>query len=98
MNTRMVEMVDVQEWDKLVRDTYGKPYSFQQQDGCKAREIVDIEVPSKYVNDYPNSSIIEKVNGPEEGVSFKSWLDRDPKTEMKDEKDGSRWLDMFWHR
>ena len=83
-----------------LKKTYGKPYSFQQQDGCKDRGIETLEVPS-YPEDYENDSIIEKVNGPEEGVSFKSWLERDPKTHMKDEPkdDNNDWeIEMFWDR
>jgi len=97
MKTKTVTIVDVSEWDRLIEDTYGKPYSFQQQDGCKGRGLVNFDVPSNEY-DYKNDSIIEKVNGPEEGVSFKAWLDRDPTAKMKDEHDGTRWLDLFWGR
>ncbi len=99
MKTKTVIMVEVDEWDKLVQETYGKPYSFQQQDGCKERGIVYIDVP-EYESDYENDSIVEKINGPEEGVSFKSWLARDPETPMKDDDTRSdAWgLDLFWSR
>lgn len=99
MKTTMVKMVDVTEWDNLVEKTYGKPYSFQQQDGCQSRGIVNIEVPG-YEEDYESNSIIERVNGPEMGVSFQTWLARDPETHMKDdegEQTPSR-LNIFWQR
>ena len=92
-------MVEVSEWDKLVQDTYGKPYNFQQQDGCKSRGIVNLTVPSDERWDYENDTMIEKVNGPEEGISFKSWLARDPKQKMKDEpeRENSNWeIELFW--
>ncbi len=98
MKFRNIKIIDVQDWDDLVRETYNKPYSFQQQDGCKGRGIVYFDVPeSEY--DYSNDSIVEKVNGPEEGVSFKAWLARDPKEPLKDKKESSKWdLDLFWDR
>ncbi len=101
MKTRTVKMVDVSEWDKLVKDTYGKPYSFQQQDGCKSRGTINLTVPSDDHWDYENDTMIEKVNGPEEGISFKSWLARDPEQKMKDEpeRENSKWeLELFWGR
>ena len=100
MKKRTVVMVDVQDWDQLVKDTYGKPYSFQQQDGCKMRGIITLEVPMDPY-DYENDSIVEKVNGPEEGVSFKAWLARDPKEIMKDEPEDENndWeINLFWAR
>ena len=101
MKTRTVKIVDVQDWDQLVKDTYGKPYSFQQQDGCKDRGIVSLEVPAAEPYDYENNFITEKVNGPEEGVSFKAWLARDPKAPMTDENERAddEWrLGLFWGR
>ena len=100
MKTKNIKIVEVRDWDKLVSETYGKPYSFQQQDDCKDRGMEHITVP-EHENDYKNDTIIEKVNGPEMGISFQSWLDRDPKTKMKDEPDreNSVWeLELFWER
>ena len=97
MEMRTVKMVSDTEWDKLVMETYGKRYCFQQQDGCKDRQVVKCQVPS-HEYDYKNDSMVEEANGPEEGVSFKAWLARDPKEPMKDEEDGTRWLEMFWDR
>lgn len=48
---RNVVIMDVQEWDALVTSTYGKPYSFQQQDGCKERGIEYFSLPMKYAID-----------------------------------------------
>lgn len=71
-------VIDVHDWDKLVQDTYGKPYSFQQQDDCKDRGMEYIIVPDPEVEDYENDTVPEEVNGKEMGVSFKAWLARDP--------------------
>jgi len=102
MKIRTEKLIDVQEWDKLVQDTYGKPYSFQQQNGCKDRGIQYLTVPSEvdYDDDY-NDSIPEVVNHKEMGVKFAKWLERDPKQPLKDEK-GERedqWgIDLWWER
>lgn len=76
-NTRTIEL---QDWDNLVQQTYGKPYSFQQQDGCQSRGVVNLTIPDKdYEEDEEmNDSIPEIINGDEMGVKFQVWLDRDP--------------------
>jgi len=40
-----VKMIDVWDWDKLVEETYGRTYCFQQQDDCRGRGIFDITIP-----------------------------------------------------
>lgn len=91
-------VVSVQDWDALVEKTYGRPYSFQQQEGCKPRGIFTLKVPSLKVQDEEyNDSIPEEVNGEIMGVKFKTWLKRDPKQKLKgQEYDFS--LELFWHR
>jgi hypothetical protein len=42
--------------------------SFQQQDGCQSRGLIDITVPSEYEEDYENDTIDDDVNGEEMGV------------------------------
>lgn len=39
------KVIDVDDWDRLVIETYKRPYCFQQQDGCKDRGIFDFTVP-----------------------------------------------------
>ena len=69
-----VNLIPVQEWDELVTRVYGKPYNFQQQDGCKERGVVWEECPSEGY-DYEKDEIPVKVNGDVMGVSFKTWLE-----------------------
>ena len=96
MKTRTETAIDVSEWDKLVKETYKKPYSFQQQDGCKDRGNFHLTVPEE-ADDYDNDTVPEIVNHSKMGVSFKAWLARDPKKELKDNKDG--WtIDLWWGR
>lgn len=89
-------VVEVSEWDALVSETYGKPYSFQQQDGCKERQRFNITIPDRDY-DYGNDTIPEVVNHDEMGVSFKAWLARDPDQHLPDEK-GSWSLALWWER
>lgn len=97
-----VTLVDHEEWDELVRQTYGKPYWVQQQNGCWLNgSSIEFSVPGE-PNDYDAKSIKEIVNGLEKGVSFRSWLDRDPKKPLKDEEESRAsdkfCLDIFWAR
>lgn len=96
IRTRTETLIDVQDWDALVTETYGRPYSFQQQDGCKERQLVPIAVPDEPV-DFENDAVAEIVNGDEMGVSFKAWLARDPKTPLKD-RDDTFGLTLWWER
>lgn len=95
------KVISLQDWDDLVEKTYGRRYSFQQQDGCKSRGTFDFSVPfDDYESDFENDSLPEKVNHEEMGVSFKAWLARDPKQPLKDEEKGSdQWrIDLWWER
>lgn len=96
ISTRTEQVIDVGDWDQLVIDTYGKPYSFQQQDGCKERQRVKITIPQE-AYDYENDIVPEVVNHEDMGVSFKAWLERDPKKSLPDEK-GSWSLGLWWER
>lgn len=100
MRTELV--IDVSDWDKLVIDTYGRPYSFQQQGGCKQRGREELEALSspEYVYDYDNDTIPEVVNGDKMGVSFAAWLARDPKQPLDtgDSWDRKNGLRLWWAR
>jgi hypothetical protein len=93
------QFIHCRDWDKLVQETYGRPYCFQQQDGCKDRGIVHITVPVKYPKNYENSKVPEIVNHFKMGVSFKSWLERDPEQLLtgKDDQDEFS-LGLWWDR
>ncbi len=96
MKIRTEQVIDVSEWDKLVTKTYKRPYSFQQQDGCKGRGNFHLSVPDD-ADDYDNDSVPEVVNGEERGVSFAAWLARDPKAPLADGRDNYA-LDLWWGR
>lgn len=95
------KVVQVSDWDKLVQEVYGRPYKFQQQDGCKERGVYTLEVPDEHAEEfeYENETVLEEVNGPEMGVSFKAWLARDPKQKLPDPSEQADYcLDLWWYR
>lgn len=92
-----VKVIEASDWDKLVEETYGKPYSFQQQDGCKPRGMFHLEVPSGYTcDDEMNADIPEIINGDTMGVKFKKWLERDPKQSVDGKTDYR--IRLWWDR
>lgn len=92
-------VIDVSDWDQLVTETYGRPYSFQQQDGCKprGRENITIGYDPEYVYDFEAETVPEVINGDEMGVSFAAWLARDPK-EWNGKEGDKTYLYLFWER
>lgn len=96
LKSKSTQIVTVQDWDELVVSTYGRPYSFQQQDGCKERGLFYITIPESGC-DYKAKSVTEEINGDDMGVSFSAWLSRDPK-EWNGDPDDKSFLDMFWER
>ena len=90
------QVIDVSDLDDLIEKTYGRPYSFQQQDDCKPRGTHDITVPDG-AEDFENDTIPEEINGQEMGVSFAAWLARDPK-EWNGKAGDRMFLEMFWQR
>lgn len=101
MRIRKVNVIDVNEWNYLVEQTYRRPYNFQQQDGCKDRGLFYITIPNNdWGENYENDTIPEVVNGDEIGVSFKGWLERDPSKKLNTKDDWVRenGLGFFWNR
>jgi len=84
------------DWDDLVKETYGRPYNFQQQDGCKDRGTHQFTVPNT-TSDFENDTVPEIVNHPEMGVSFKAWIARDPKAKLPN-RDDEYSLELWWLR
>lgn len=95
MKYKTKKVIDVSDWDGLVIKTYGRSYSFQQQDGCKPRGNFDLTVPDD-AYDYSDLTVPEEVNHRKMGVSFKAWLERDPKEPIAD--GGTSFLDLWWFR
>lgn len=90
------QVISVQDFDDLVVATFGRPYNFQQQEGCQERQRVAITIPEE-TDDFENDTVPEEINGDIMGVSFKAWLARDPKEWNGDPRDATH-LDLFWER
>lgn len=100
MQKKTIIEMSCQELDDLVEKTYGRCYTFQQQDGCKNRGYEAFIVPNSCdfeVHDYENDSVPDIINGREMGVSFEAWKARDPK-EWKGDPEDERFIDLFWAR
>ncbi len=96
MKIKTKNVIEVSDWDEMVSKTYGRPYSYQQQDGCRDRGVVDIVVPDE-AQDYENDSVPEIVNHAEMGVAFAAWLKRSPKAKVGDASQG--WsIKLWWQR
>lgn len=95
------KVIEVNDWDKLVTETYKRPYSFQQQDGCKERGnfYLTVSASDDYDDSHMPDSVPEEVNGEKMGVKFSAWLARDPKQKLSNKDDQNSWsLDLWWDR
>ena len=98
MKLKIKKTIEVREWNKVVAETYKRPYHLQQQDNCMDRGSFSISIPSESPHDFDGrKSVPEIVNGREIGVSFKAWLDRDPKQKLINQKYDDQ-LELWWHR
>lgn len=66
-----IRMIDLDRWNDFIRSVYGRPYDFQQQDGCKERGIHFFGVPLKGT---PYDFDRDEAFGRTEGVRFEAWL------------------------
>jgi hypothetical protein len=96
MNIQTRKQISVQDWDNLVQKTYGKVYSFQQQDDCKPRGVETISTDENSLDDYENDTIPEVINGSKMGVSFKAWLERDPNTPLNASSEELKECGYYW--
>jgi len=103
MNIKNEKVIEVSDFDKLVQDTYQRPYEFQQQEGCKDRGMFRFSVPAELEDEEWPDTVPEVVNGEKMGVNFAAWLARDPKqtwpAEDKPEEMELQWaVDLWWTR
>ena len=96
MKIRTEKVVEVNDWDNLVTETYGRPYTFQQQGDCRSRGVFRFSVPAE-ADDYDRESIPEMLRTNEMGVSFAAWLKRDPSTSLADGRTDYT-LGLWWDR
>lgn len=74
----LIKQIDDSDLDVLVEKEYGKPYCFQQQEGCQPRGTRHISVPSYIFEGEEFNSITEAIDENACGVSFPDWLAADP--------------------
>lgn len=99
LKIKNVKQIDHFDWNSLVCETYKRVYDIQQQDGCRSRGSINITVPVKHPEDFENDIIPEEVKSDEMGVSFKAWLERDPKQKLTNPDDQEPYcLDLWWER
>ena len=91
-----IKIIDVGDWDAFIIKTYNRPYAFQQQDGYKERGIFYFTVPCIPL-DFENDSIEEDLHSNEIGVSFKSWLSRNPSATVNNNNNKTI-IELFWLR
>lgn len=90
----LIKLIEDSDFDKLIEETYGKPYCFQQQDGCKDRGVHRFSVPHEPWGEYPKEIEIE-INGSEMGIDFDTWVNHD----INDKFFGEKWRnDLFYER
>jgi hypothetical protein len=97
MKIKKINQIEFEEWNNLIKKTYGRKYNFQQQDDCKSRGIFNIVIPSDDHDSEMNDSIPEDINTSMMGVKFNIWLTRDTE-EWNGPKKDKAFLDMFWER
>ena len=91
------KVIDCFDWDKLVQETYKRPYCFQQQDDCQDRGQIGLIIPYTSYDEEMHDSIPEVINGEEMCVKFKVWLERDPKQQIPNCTEDYQ-LELFWER
>ena len=103
MKVQTKKVIEVSDWDALVTETYGRPYCFQQQDGCMTRGTVRFTVPDARTDDAGmHDEIPEITNHDTMGVKFDKWLERDPATPLNGGAMAicdKQWaINLWWHR
>lgn len=99
MKIKTINQISVRDWDELIESTYGKRYSFQQQDGCKDKGVEIINTDERQAYDFEAESIPYVVNGEEMGVSFQTWLNTSMEDTSKHFDPKLTWENrIFWAR
>jgi hypothetical protein len=92
----IIKQIDDSDLDDLVQKVYGKPYTFQQQNGCQERGARNITVPERILEDEVFNTISEAIEDDAYGVSFEDWLAADPNNPIFGEEEWER--EMMFHR
>lgn len=81
MKTRTVQVIEVDDWNKLVTETYGRPYNLQDQDTYFNNGVcLPLSVPELETNDNEADDDVPEKLGEGGMVKLATWLARDPQT------------------
>lgn len=101
LRTNTIPTISVQDWNSFVTEVYGRPYNFQQQDGCRRRGTYTLNVYEQYEPEwnagYDRDTIEEDVNTREMCVSLKGWLARNPQQPLPNQECDYQ-LKFWWER
>ena len=105
LKSSTTKIVELHDWDQLVKETYNRPYSLQQQDGCMERQTIFLTIPDfeeekfvkEHLSKYIHDDIPEEINGNTMEVTLESWLKRDPSLRTENIKSNFD-NQLFWHR
>lgn len=96
IKTKNHKVIELGDWDDLVIETYGRMYSFQQQDGCQGRGNVKLTIPDTDNDSEMHDKIPEIINGEIMGVKFATWLERDPKAPLNPSDKELKSCNYYW--
>jgi hypothetical protein len=88
--------IDVDDWNDFVESVYGRPYSFEKQEGGRERGVYLFSVPT-YFKDYKDDSVEDRHCS--WGVSFEAWKNADPSSNPLDVECVYDWrIKLAWKR
>jgi hypothetical protein len=96
-----VTLIEENEFSDFVSEVYGRPYRYQQTEGCLEKGTVKFSVPYEryFKPDYKeNVNDSGNINKP---VRFREWLSRDPKEKPPVglfNGDSYWYISLFWNR
>lgn len=108
LKTETKFFVTLNDWDDFVTEVYGKPYSLQQQDGCKSRGTEQFSVREEDVGKVPDPDWfvlprdhcfeIKSLDSTEGmAVGLDVWLARDPAEPLPNQENDFE-LELWWAR
>ncbi len=91
-----VKLINERDWSELVSAVYGRPYRFQQQEGCRdLGTYYRFTAPPPYTDDeYMNDEVQESLHSEKKGVKFKVWLGRNVAETFAKKST----MDIWWKR
>jgi hypothetical protein len=92
--------ISLRDWNSFIKEVYGKPYSFQQQEGCRSKGYFYIHIPEFPPEEKEDYGYEYDPATPEkslQGVPLDVWLARDPNLPFNGQEYDIQ-LEFWWHR